>query len=418
MSKKKWKRLKSRQFAWCHTVIVVWCVCLSVMLSLYAAFPIFRVPLLLTGAAFWFGVGAVCIAVMYCKTGRIRMASRLMERFIRNNALYQSHYVTKEGLFRYKETEYMDYYPVVEYQEKVRDNIFCIRIRMDGCLRSEKFRDLEQPLADMFCTVCTDRIEERGYLTYCFEITPQEQVKIQSQKDIMAVGENEIAFSGDILWNWKKCPHLMVVGNTGSGKTQLAQYIISCLLEQGVRVIYCDPKNDDDMRLFMQGNSAVYVTKENEIAKVVRETEEEVRLREQDLQNIGIKEAEFNPVFLFFDEMIAFAKIAEKKTYEETAKRLSTIVVTGRSKRVYAGMILQRPDTAFIEGAIRDNLGCRICMGQMSETAYKMAFGSDFSDIKNNRREIGSGLIYRQGVDTKPREFLAPFIEKGALSKE
>lgn len=418
MSKKKWKRLKSRQFAWCHTAVAVWCVCLSAMLSLYAAFPIIRVPLFLAGVALWFGVGAVCIAVVYCKTGRIRMVSRLMERFIRNNALYQSHYVTKEGLFKYKETEYMDYYPVVEYQEKVRDNIFCIRIRMDGCLRSEKFRDLEQPLADMFCTVCTDRIEERGYLTYCFEITPQEQVKIQSQKDIMTVGENEIAFSGDILWNWKKCPHLMVVGNTGSGKTQLAQYIISCLLEQGVRVIYCDPKNDDDMRLFMQGNSAVYVTKENEIAKVVRETEEEVRLREQDLQKIGIKEAEFNPVFLFFDEMIAFAKIAEKKTYEETAKRLSTIVVTGRSKRVYAGMILQRPDTAFIEGAIRDNLGCRICMGQMSETAYKMAFGSDFSDIKNNRREIGSGLIYRQGVDTKPREFLAPFIEKGALSKE
>ena len=57
-------------------------------------------------------------------------------------------------------------------------------------------------------------------------------------------------------------------------------------------------------------------------------------------------------------------------------------------------------------------------MGQMSDTAYKMAFGSDFADVKNLRREIGSGLIYRQGVDTKPREFLAPYIEKGALSRE
>lgn len=204
---------------------------------------------------------------------------------------------------------------------------------------------------------------------------------------------------------------------TGKGKTQLAQYIISCLVRQGVRVIYCDPKNDDDMRLFMRNYpSVVYAAKENEIAKVVRETEQEVRLREQDLQNIGIKEAEFNPVYLLFDEMIAFAKIAEKKTYEETVKKLSAIVVTGRSKRVYAGMILQRPDTAFIEGAIRDNLGCRICMGQMSDTAYKMAFGSDFADVKNYRREIGSGLIYRQGTDTKPREFLAPYIYKGALN--
>lgn len=415
MRKNKWKRLKSQQFAWCHNVITVWCVCLLVMLSLYA---VFRNQKLLLGMVAMFIVGVLCIATAFYKTSRLRKVSHLMEQFIKNNALYQSHYITKGGLLRCRETESMDYYPIVEYQEKMRDNIFCIKIRMDGCLRSEKFRDLEQPLADMFCTVCTDRIEERGYLTYCFELEPQEQAKIQSHKDIMTVGENEIAFSGDIIWDWKKCPHLMVIGNTGSGKTQLAQYIISCLLAQGVRVIYCDPKNDDDMRLFMQGKSAVYVTKENDIAKVVRETEEQVRLREQDLQNIGIKEAEFNPIFLFFDEMIAFAKIAEKKTYEETAKRLSTIVVTGRSKRVYAGMILQRPDTSFIEGAIRDNLGCRICMGQMSETAYKMAFGSDFSDIKNNRREIGSGLIYRQGVDTKPREFLAPFIEKGALSRE
>ena len=90
----------------------------------------------------------------------------------------------------------------------------------------------------------------------------------------------------------------------------------------------------------------------------------------------------------------------------------------GRSKRVYCGLILQRPDTSFIEGAIRDNLCCRIAMGQMSDTAYKMVFGSDFSDVRNRRQEIGSGLIYRQGVDTVPREFLAPFIEKGALNKE
>ena len=51
-----------------------------------------------------------------------------------------------------------------------------------------------------------------------------------------------------------------------------------------------------------------------------------------------------------FDELIAFSKTASKKTYEETAKRLATIVVTGRSKRIYAGMILQRPDTGFCGG--------------------------------------------------------------------
>lgn len=345
------------------------------------------------------------------KRGRI---ARKMEKFIRRNNLYISHFIKENG----KNIERIDYYPRIEYREE-DNNMFCIRIRMDGSRQAEKFREYEQALADLFFTICINKIEERGYLTYCFELKEQEQAIIQSNDDIQNTEKNEIVFSQDIIWNWNKCPHFLLTGNTGSGKTQLAQYIIVCLIKKGVRVIYCDPKNDDDIRLFMQTHPSVkYCTKENHIAKIVRETEEEIRTRERDLQSIGIKEAEFNPVFLLFDEMIAFSKIAEKKTYDEIVRRLGTIVVTGRSKCIYTGIITQRADTAFIEGAIRDNLGCRIAMGQMTDTAYKMAFGSEFSKVKNHRHEIGSGLIYRQGVDTVPREFLAPYICKGALNKE
>lgn len=416
MRKNKWKKLKNRQFAWFYASILIWIVS---MLALLLFYMVFKNSSMIRGLAVIGIIGVlytVTFSIMFRKAMKI---SKLMEQFIRRNNLYQAHFITEQGIWGERRVERIDYYPLIEYKVIHKENIFCIRIRMDGCLRSERFRHFEQQLADMFHTICTGKIEERGYLTYCFELNKQEQVTIQSCEDIPKVGENEIAFSSDIVWDWKRCPHLLLTGNTGSGKTQLAQYIISCLVEQGVRVVYCDPKKDDEMRLFMQCHPSVkYVTTENEIAKVVRETEEEVRFRERDLQSIGIDEAEFNPVFLIFDELIAFAKVSEKKTYEETARRLGAIVVTGRSKRVYAGLILQRPDTSFIEGAIRDNLGCRICMGQMSDTAYKRAFGTAFADVKNLRREMGAGLIYRQGVDTKPREFLAPYIEKGALSRE
>ena len=407
-------RLRPHQFSW-----LKWLICL------WWAVMLFFVGLTVTLGKIWcffgliamIGIGVLYLAVIRKRIRKRIEISRFIEDFIRKNNLYQSHYAIKRTLFRENEVEVIDYYPQVIYTEIPCDNIFRLKFRLDGSLIAQRFRKLEQPLADMFCTVCTDQTIERGYITYSFELCEQKQVVIESSKDIFPVGENEIAFSSDIVWNWKTTPHLLLTGSTGSGKTQLAQYIIYCLLSQGVRVIYCDPKNDDDMRLFLRGKPVLYVTKENEIAKVVREVEEEVRLREKDLDNMGIPEAEFNPVFLIFDELIAFSKIAQKKTYEETAKRLASIVVTGRSKRIYAGMILQRPDTTFVEGAIRDNLGCRICMGQMSETAYKMAFGSDFAHVKNYRREIGSGLIFRQGVDTKPREMVAPFIQDGALRK-
>lgn len=405
--------MKANQYAWQNRLYIInlYLVLVCIILRLFR----FDNRFFVMGVTIT-SIGVLATIATTLLTFKAKQKSRLIEDFIRKNNLFQSHSVLKYGLLGEKEVELIDYYPQIDYAENSSDNVFCIRFRLDGSATAQKFRNLEQPLADKFFTICTDIKEERGYITYCFELNEQTQTKIESPKDILPVGENEIAFSQDIVWNWKKTPHLLLTGNTGSGKSQLAQYIIICLLEQGVRVLYCDPKNDDDMRMFLQNKPVVYATKENEIAKIVRETEEQVRLREKDLQSIGFEETDFSPIYLLFDELIAFSKIAEKKTFNETAQRLGALIVTGRSKRVYAGLILQRPDTTFVEGAIRDNLSCKICMGQMSGAAYKMSFGSDFASIKNYRHEIGSGLIYRQGIDTKPREFIAPFICKGALN--
>lgn len=258
-------------------------------------------------------IGVLAAIATTLLTWKAKHKSGLIEDFIRKNNLFQSHSVLKYGFLGEKEVEIIDYYPQIDYAENSSDNVFCIRFRLDGSAIAQKFRNLEQPLADKFFTICTDIKEERGYITYCFELNEQKQTKVESPKDILPVGENEIAFSHDIVWNWKKTPHLLLTGNTGSGKSQLAQYIISCLLEQGVRVIYCDPKNDDDMRMFLQNKSVVYATKENDIAKVIRETEEQVRLREKDLQSIGFDELDFNPIFLLFDELIAFSKLQKKR---------------------------------------------------------------------------------------------------------
>lgn len=405
--------MKANQYAW-QKWLYITDLCLMLVCIILRHFR-FDNKFLVMGVTIT-SIAVLATIVTTLLTQETRHNAHLLEYLIRKNNLFQSHSVLKYGLLGEKEVEIIDYYPQIDYAENSSDNVFCIRFRLDGSAIAQKFRNLEQPLADKFFTICTDIKEERGYITYYFELNEQKQIKVESPKDILPVGENEIAFSHDIVWNWKKTPHLLLTGNTGSGKSQLAQYIISCLLEQGVRVIYCDIKGDDEMRNYLKGKPVLYATKENDIAKVIRETEEQVRLREKDLQSIGFDELDFNPIFLLFDELIAFSKIAEKKTFNETAQRLGALIVTGRSKRVYAGLILQRPDTTFVEGAIRDNLSCKICMGQMSEAAYKMSFGSDFANIKNYRHEIGSGLIYRQGIDTKPREFIAPFICKGALN--
>lgn len=72
--------------------------------------------------------------------------------------------------------------------------------------------------------------------------------------------------------------------------------------------------------------------------------------------------------------------------------------------RWYKGMILPLVDHLL-------NLFVRIQMGNGSETSNKMIFGSEFAHVKNYRTEKGSGLIFREGIDTKPRELLVPYLE-------
>lgn len=348
-------------------------------------------------------IGVLSMIIIAFRNVKIRKYSYLMENFIRSNNLLQVYY-NKHG------KEKIGYYPNVEYA--VKDNLLYLKFRLDGTLISQKLRGIEQALADCLCAICVDVEEERGYITYIFEVSIPKQSIIHSYKELPILEQGKILLS-NMLIDWQKSPHMLIVGLTGSGKTVLVQYLMYILRNQGVRVIYCDPKNDTEMKRFCKQHDIKYYSDINDIAKVVRETEEEMRLREQDLDNMKLEEAEFNPIYLFFDELIAYSKIASKKTYEEVSKRLSSIVVQGRQKRVYVGAIMQRPDTDFIDGATRENFCIRICMGQASETTYKMIFGTDFAHVKNYRTEKGSGLIYRVGVDRRVKELLVPYMMKG-----
>lgn len=394
-NKLRYIKLKPKQYKWLKLVLfsfilmLICCVVLNRFIEMKKAIIIVSIAVL----------SVIIIAFRNVKT---RKYSYLIENFIRSNNLLQVYY-DEHG------KERVEYYPNVEYA--VNDGLLYLRWRLDGTLIAQKLRGIEQALADCLCTLCVDVIEERGYITYVFELSMPKQDTIKSLNELPILEEGKISLS-NLLIDWKKCPHMLIVGLTGSGKSMLVQYLMYILRNQGVRVIYCDPKNDTEMRWFCKQHDIKYYSDINEIAKVVRETEEEMRLREKDLDSMGLKEAEFNPNYIFFDELIAYSKIANKKTYEEVSNRLSSIIVQGRQKKMYISAIMQRCDTNFIDGATRENFCVRICMGGASETTYKMIFGSDFAHVKNYRTEKGSGLIYRVGVDKRVKELLVPYMVK------
>lgn len=398
MNLERYKKLKYHQFVWLFKLMVGLSILLSGSIYLNKWFN-------LKGLITITGIGVLSlIAIALVKKKKIKY-SLLIEKFIISNDLLQYR-------FGIRGKKKIDYYPSVTY--KIENNNLYLRWRLDGSKIGQHFYDLEQPLADFLKTLCTDIILEHGYITFLFEIEKPKQQVIHNLEELPKL-EHGIIRIGNIEIPWRdKLYHALIVGRTGTGKTELVKQIMYLLKCQNVRVVYCDPKNDMKMFWFCKQYDIKYFSSENDIAKTVREFEESMTHREQDLKNMNLEQAPFNEEFLFFDEILAYGKIASKKNFEEVSKRIASLVLQGRGKQCFVCLITQRADInekTILDGATRDNLFVRIQMGNGTETSNKMVFGSDFAHVKNYRTEKGSGLIYREGIDSKPRELLVPYLK-------
>lgn len=368
----------------------------------------------------WLIVGImVILGVLYIKIARKKLIkardiSRLIHKHIRENELYQTE--TKGR----KNREVYTFYPKVYWRIDKSLNTLFIRFRLSG--NKINLRGLEQGLSDRLEKIPLNVYEERGYIEYLFELETEKRLIINNKEEIQGTyGETQVTLAPSFIWDYRKVAGFMLIGATGSGKTTLSRFLITHLINRGVRIIYVDVKRDLEMERFCSGNLMITYAYETEaIAKVISEVAEELQNRTQDISNMKIDEDfdfGFNPVFLICDEIILMKLIFPKKLYDETIKRINEIIVGGRSKNIFCGLISQSALAEYFgNSGIRGNIGLKIALGHLTSTEYSMIFGQEFSDIKNLRyNEIGSGLIMRSGEDSRPREFVAPYIKNGVL---
>lgn len=118
----------------------------------------------------------------------------------------------------------------------------------------------------------------------------------------------------------------------------------------------------------------------------------------------------FHPVFLIFDEFIAFIDSLKREDKEKAMDILRQITLKGRQSGVFLILATQRADAAYLTGALRDNLGLRVSLGSLEKEGYRMTFGT--TDKELEKKSAGYGYIWIDGVTTTVREFAAPYIPK------
>ena len=220
-----------------------------------------------------------------------------------------------------------------------------------------------------------------------------------------------------IDWNPKSSPHIILVGSTGSGKTYFAKLLLGkiSLHIPNSEIYICDFKGDDDFS-FLNGCNNFY--RYMECKEGLQQFYERFKSRQEG------NDSSRNMLVFFFDEWASYCNSLDKKTIEEEKKKLSNLLMLGRSFNVHVIISQQRADAVYFNSA-RDNFNLVIGLGNLSQESKNMLFYDFKSEMTPNQRQgtgyiliNGSELIEIQVPKIQNQKKLESTIKKGVTRNE
>lgn len=201
----------------------------------------------------------------------------------------------------------------------------------------------------------------------------------------------EYGIKAFIKWKYDSCPHCLVFGGTGTGKTYFVKSLLGSIsmYVNNAKITVCDYKADDFK--FLQGYNGYYAF--DECMQGLTDFYNEFTLRQQG------EDTSRDFRLLVFDEWASFLNNLDKKETENAKKKLTTLLILGRSFNFHVLVSQQRADAKYFDTA-RDNFSVIVAMGNISRESIQMFFSEYKEDIKNDRRQ-GTGYIYVNGNGLK-----------------
>ena len=205
----------------------------------------------------------------------------------------------------------------------------------------------------------------------------------------------QAGFCSPVIWNPEKCPHLLLSGITGGGKTVLAQLIVNQLLSSDADIFICDFKAGDDW----SGILSKYAEYKDcdALLNAFYESFEETIAQKQHANK-----------FLIFDEFSSYALSKDSKDFKEMMAKISHLAFMGRSFGYHLLFISQQFNAKVLDTAIREQFGIKIYMGRgISTESATMLFPNCDID-KSVRLPCCCGYI--QTPDTELAVLRIPFL--------
>lgn len=213
-----------------------------------------------------------------------------------------------------------------------------------------------------------------------------------------------------ISFNLNRVPHVLVAGETGSGKSVILRCLLWQMIEQGARVYMIDFKGGVEFGKQYEQYGEVITERERALQVLdllVRENEYRLHVfRDLEVKNLD----EYNKktrqnlcrIGVFTDElaeMLDKKGVAkeEKQIYEQIEGKLSTLARLSRATGINLFMGVQRPDANVLTGQIKNNIPVRISGRFADKTASEIVLGN--TDAVN-LPDIKGRFLYKVGNET------------------
>ncbi|MEK4684783.1 FtsK/SpoIIIE domain-containing protein [Bacillus sp. FSL M8-0256] len=332
-----------------------------------------------------------------------------ISRMILSNKFYESKSVKSRITGRM--VQKITYFPRFYY--RVKDGHIIIKIAMDMSRFQQRFMELGKEFENgFFCDLVSTDMED-GFFTYKLLY---DAGKNRISIDDAVVNKGSMKLMKHIDWAFDKLPHMLISGGTGGGKTYFILTLVKSLVASGADVRILDPKNADlaDLQEVLEGK---VFSRKNGIMMTLRKSVEDMMRRMDEMKNHpNYRTGEnyaflgYKPVFIVFDEFVAFVDMLDFKERESVIQDIKQIVMLGRQAGFFLVAGAQRPDAKYFADGIRDQFNFRVSLGKMSETGYAMLFGD--TDKKFVEKDI-KGRGYAYAGTGNIMEFYSPLIPNG-----
>ena len=263
-------------------------------------------------------------------------------------------------------------------------------------------------------------IPNKGETVLFGDFMQNPEYRLIKSKTTVPIGQNEVGENvyGDIA----KMPHMLVAGQTGSGKSVFLNTIITALLFKNspndLKMILIDPKMVEFDR-FKTIHHVKYVSETSEAVNTLEKLTIEMDKRYAIFAQAGCRDIDdYNEIhspkmpriLLVIDEL---ADMMGNKHYKKGVEQnIARIAQKSRASGIHMILATQRPSTNIITGVIKANIPCRVALRVFSNIDSRVILDKGGAELLNGYGD----MLYIDGQSPKITRLQGGFITKGEMN--